>query len=115
MFYLSRCKHGSQCKYAHDYLLEEEHYAEMKTNAKKAPCPSVNKGPQLMMFRIVTVADFRSMICIDPGELCTWGEDCCYGHTCPFTTKCHFFKLRKCKFIGGVSLYPVSAASGHPI
>lgn len=44
LFYLASCKHGTDCKYAHDYILEAEHYKEIRTNAKKAPCPFINKG-----------------------------------------------------------------------
>ncbi|KAF9055081.1 hypothetical protein BDZ89DRAFT_1106957 [Hymenopellis radicata] len=77
LFYLASCKHGSDCKYAHDYLLDEDHYREIRTNAKKAPCPYVNKG-----------------------ETCIWAEDCCYGHTCPSLGSCYFLKKGKCKFVG---------------
>jgi hypothetical protein len=44
LFYLSNCKHGAECKYGHDYLLEPEHYNEIRQSAKKSPCPSRNKG-----------------------------------------------------------------------
>ena len=44
LFYLSNCKHGAECKYAHDYILEPEHFQEIRLNAKKSPCPSRNKG-----------------------------------------------------------------------
>ena len=44
LFYLSNCKHGAECKYGHDYLLQPEHYAEIRLSAKKSPCPSRNKG-----------------------------------------------------------------------
>jgi len=78
LFYLAdNCKHGSDCRYAHNYILEAEHYDEMKLNARKSPCPAVNKN-----------------------EICTWGDSCCYGHTCPLVTKCHFLKMGKCKFVG---------------
>ncbi|KAF9557235.1 hypothetical protein CPC08DRAFT_743709 [Agrocybe pediades] len=77
LFYLSTCKHGADCKYGHDYLLQPEHYAQIRANAKKSPCPSRNKG-----------------------EVCQWGEGCCYGHHCPQLTKCHFLKQNRCKFVG---------------
>ncbi|KIK65410.1 hypothetical protein GYMLUDRAFT_38863 [Collybiopsis luxurians FD-317 M1] len=77
LFYLATCKHGANCKYSHDYYLESEHYESMRTNAKKQPCPAVNRG-----------------------EVCTWGEECCYGHYCPALSKCHFLKQGRCKFIG---------------
>lgn len=77
LFYLASCRHGSDCKYGHDYLLDADHYETMRQNAKKAPCPSVNKG-----------------------ETCTWGEQCCYGHVCPLTTSCYFYKQGRCKFVG---------------
>lgn len=44
LFYLSNCKHGAECKYAHDYILEPEHFQEIRSNAKKSPCPARNKG-----------------------------------------------------------------------
>ncbi|KAG6880451.1 hypothetical protein C0992_000053 [Termitomyces sp. T32_za158] len=44
LFYLANCKHGANCKYGHDYLLEAEHFNEIRLNAKKAPCPAINKG-----------------------------------------------------------------------
>ncbi|KAF9057720.1 hypothetical protein BJ165DRAFT_69378 [Panaeolus papilionaceus] len=78
LYYLSTCKHGDECKYAHDYDLRAEHYEEIRVNAKKSPCPAKNKG-----------------------DVCTWGEDCCYGHQCPMAPKCHFLKQNRCKFIGG--------------
>ncbi|KAF7352911.1 hypothetical protein MVEN_01258400 [Mycena venus] len=80
LFYLSTCKHGSKCKYAHDYLLTEEHFQEMRENARKGPCPMINRD-----------------------EDCTWGDACVYGHYCPSSTKCPFYKIGTCKF-QGVSL-----------
>ncbi|KAF8076247.1 hypothetical protein FPV67DRAFT_405557 [Lyophyllum atratum] len=77
LFYLANCKHGAECKYGHDYLLEADHFAEIRVNAKKAPCPAINKG-----------------------ETCLWGDECCYGHYCSLSTKCHFFKQGRCKFLG---------------
>ncbi|GLB33667.1 putative zinc finger protein [Lyophyllum shimeji] len=77
LFYLANCKHGADCKYGHDYLLDAEHFAEIRMNAKKAPCPAINKG-----------------------EPCLWGDGCCYGHYCSLSTKCHFFKQGRCKFVG---------------
>ncbi|KAJ8463519.1 hypothetical protein ONZ45_g17556 [Pleurotus djamor] len=77
LFYLANCKYGSECKYAHNYILEAEHFEEIKTNAKKAPCPSVNKG-----------------------EPCIWGDACCYGHVCPGLNKCVYNKQGRCKFTG---------------
>ncbi|KAJ6539204.1 hypothetical protein B0H19DRAFT_347372 [Mycena capillaripes] len=78
LFYLSTCKHGSKCKYGHDYLLNAEHFQEMRDNARLGPCPMINRG-----------------------EVCTWGDACCYGHVCPHSSKCPFFKLGSCKFKGG--------------
>lgn len=45
LFYLAQCRHGSDCKYGHDYILEEEHYQELSDNAKKTPCKITNEGP----------------------------------------------------------------------
>ncbi|KAJ7047512.1 hypothetical protein C8F04DRAFT_1059130 [Mycena alexandri] len=75
LFYLSNCKLGSKCKYGHDYLLNAEHFQEMRENARLGPCPMINRG-----------------------EPCTWGDACCYGHFCPHSTKCPFFKVGSCKF-----------------
>ncbi|KAJ6516037.1 hypothetical protein C8R45DRAFT_228768 [Mycena sanguinolenta] len=77
LFYLSNCKLGSKCKYAHDYLLNAEHYVEMRDSARLGPCPMINKN-----------------------EACTWGDACCYGHYCPQSTKCPFYKMGICKFKG---------------
>ncbi|KAF9247164.1 hypothetical protein BU15DRAFT_58049 [Melanogaster broomeanus] len=38
LFYLAECRHGSECKYGHDFILEAEHYEELRENAKKTPC-----------------------------------------------------------------------------
>ncbi|KAF5388138.1 hypothetical protein D9615_000264 [Tricholomella constricta] len=43
LFYLANCKHGADCKYGHDYILDAEHFTEIRSNAKKAPCPAINK------------------------------------------------------------------------
>ena len=70
LFYLSMCKHGVDCKYAHDYILEAEHYEEMRLNAKKAPCPALNKGRHVMAsphFRRSTF--FHSQEKFVPGEM----------------------------------------------
>ncbi|EPQ59338.1 hypothetical protein GLOTRDRAFT_125643 [Gloeophyllum trabeum ATCC 11539] len=77
LFYLASCKYGANCIYAHDYLLEDEHYATMRQNAKKSPCPAVNRN-----------------------EICTFGDDCLYGHKCPMAPRCHFLKQGNCKFTG---------------
>ncbi|KAF8211262.1 hypothetical protein K438DRAFT_1806990 [Mycena galopus ATCC 62051] len=77
LFYLSNCKLGSNCKYAHDYLLNAEHLEEMRDNARLGPCPMINRG-----------------------EPCTWGDACCYGHFCPQSPKCPFHKVGICKFKG---------------
>jgi hypothetical protein len=45
LFYLANCKHGADCKYGHDYILEDEHYETIRENAKKAPCPAKNRSP----------------------------------------------------------------------
>ncbi|PPQ77359.1 hypothetical protein CVT25_010941 [Psilocybe cyanescens] len=96
LFYLSTCKHGVDCKYGHDYLLQPEHYAEIRANAKKSPCPSRNKGKQDISLLGSRYTDKYKL-----GDICLWGDDCCYGHHCPMTTKCHFFKQNRCKFQGG--------------
>jgi len=75
LFYLQQCRHGSDCRYAHDYILEDEDYQELSENAKKTPCKVANEG-----------------------GICSWGDDCVYGHVCPQGPTCYFLKLGKCKF-----------------
>ncbi|KAG9317601.1 hypothetical protein JVU11DRAFT_1810 [Chiua virens] len=82
LFYLAQCRHGSDCKYGHDYILEIEHYEELSENAKKTPCKVTNEG-----------------------GICTFGDDCVYGHVCPQGTTCYFLKLGKCKFQAGSRWY----------
>ncbi|KAH7916318.1 hypothetical protein BJ138DRAFT_1132080 [Hygrophoropsis aurantiaca] len=77
LFYLAECRFGSDCKYGHDYLLNEDHYKELRENAKKVPCRAANEG-----------------------EICTFGEECVYGHMCSQGTKCRFLKQGICKFVG---------------
>ncbi|EJD00943.1 uncharacterized protein FOMMEDRAFT_141705 [Fomitiporia mediterranea MF3/22] len=79
LFYLAAngCKHGPDCRFGHEYILDDEDYDMLRANAKKVPCPAVNRG-----------------------EPCVFGANCCYGHTCPFLTRCHYFRQSKCKFQG---------------
>jgi hypothetical protein len=39
--------------------LEAEHFAEIRLNAKKAPCPSVNKGEQTFGLKLVILPSQR--------------------------------------------------------
>jgi len=75
LFYLANCKHGSDCKYGNDYILQEEHYEIIRKNAKSAPCPTKNRN-----------------------EVCTFGDNCCYGHICPSAGKCSWQMQGRCKF-----------------
>ncbi|KAJ7699935.1 hypothetical protein B0H17DRAFT_270131 [Mycena rosella] len=77
LFYLSNCKHGAKCKYGHDYLLNDEHFEEMRESSRLGPCPMINRG-----------------------EPCTWGDECCYGHRCGRGGNCPFYKAGNCKFRG---------------
>ncbi|TRM68241.1 hypothetical protein BD626DRAFT_113343 [Schizophyllum amplum] len=77
LFYLAECKFGDNCKYGHHYEVTAEDIEEIRQNAKKGPCPSVNKDVE-----------------------CTWGDSCCYGHVCPGGPRCSFYKQGTCKFIG---------------
>ncbi|KAL1666142.1 hypothetical protein GGF50DRAFT_51288 [Schizophyllum commune] len=77
LFYLAECKFGDECKYGHHYELTPDDLEEIRRNAKKGPCPSVNKDLE-----------------------CPWGDDCCYGHVCPGGPTCYFYKTRSCKFAG---------------
>lgn len=43
-FYLGICKHGDRCRYSHDYILSNEQVKELRENAKKWPCPYMNRG-----------------------------------------------------------------------
>ncbi|THV07766.1 hypothetical protein K435DRAFT_642543, partial [Dendrothele bispora CBS 962.96] len=78
LFYLVKnCKNGLQCKFGHDYELTEKQIDEMKKNAKRSPCPAVNRGKE-----------------------CSWGSDCCMSHFCPGLSKCYYLKQGRCKFVG---------------
>jgi len=99
LHYLATCKHESDCKYGHDYLLKEEHYEEIRKNAKKAPCPSLNKGRILINSKIVIVESHAPR-----DEECLWGDKCIYGHKCPEGVNCHFRLQGRCRFGGGMSL-----------
>ncbi|KAH0840069.1 hypothetical protein J3R83DRAFT_1036 [Lanmaoa asiatica] len=83
LFYLAQCRHGSDCKYGHDYLLDEEDYQELSENAKKTPCKITNEG-----------------------GICGFGDDCVYGHVCPQGTTCYYLKLGKCKFQADAGHHP---------
>jgi hypothetical protein len=65
-------------------------------NAKKAPCPAINKNSQSSLYpSMFSNCDF---FLID--EECTHGECCCYGHFCPSGTKCYYNAQGICKFVG---------------
>ncbi|GJE86088.1 CCCH-type zinc finger protein [Phanerochaete sordida] len=74
-FYLANCKHGDKCRYAHDYIVTPEHIAELRKNAKKWPCPELNRN-----------------------HPCLMGNDCPMAHHCPHGPKCIYAKTGKCKF-----------------
>ncbi|THH34087.1 hypothetical protein EUX98_g70 [Antrodiella citrinella] len=76
-FYLADCKHGSKCRYGHNYHLLPHHIEELRESSVKWPCPYVNRGAP-----------------------CPYGDSCCMGHACPKGRKCSFMKLGKCKFTG---------------
>lgn len=44
LFYLANCKFGSECQYGHDYVLSEDDYENIRTNAKNNPCTAILKG-----------------------------------------------------------------------
>jgi len=77
LFYLANCKFGSECQYGHDYVLSEDDYENIRTNAKNNPCTAILKG-----------------------EECPWGSKCVYGHVCPSAPRCPRHTIRKCKFSG---------------
>lgn len=107
--YLSNnCKFGAQCRYGHDYVLEPKHHAEIKANAKKMPCPAVNKSKCCFFWPA------NSVLIPVPDQNCVWGDICCYGHVCPSGAKCYFSKKGKCKFVGGMlCLLPSGVAIPH--
>ncbi|KIJ68416.1 hypothetical protein HYDPIDRAFT_24698 [Hydnomerulius pinastri MD-312] len=76
-FYLSKCKQGDKCSYGHNYYLTPENLAELRENAKKSPCPNINRN-----------------------QHCPFGETCPSGHACPRGAKCIYKKQGKCKFNG---------------
>ncbi|KAF9242910.1 hypothetical protein BU15DRAFT_72565 [Melanogaster broomeanus] len=76
-FYLSKCKQGDKCTYGHDYYLTPQNQAELRANAKKSPCPLVNRN-----------------------QNCPNGAACPSGHVCPRGAKCPYMKSGKCKFNG---------------
>ena len=96
LFYLAQCRHGLDCKYGHDYILEDEHYQELSENAKKTPCKVTNEG----LSSLTTLDPFPCLI-VFIGGICTFGDDCVYGHVCPQGPTCYFLKLGKCKFQAG--------------
>ena len=53
LFYLANCKFGSECQYGHDYLLSEDDYESIRSNAKNNPCTAILKGesPTLFLLR----------------------------------------------------------------
>ncbi|EMD42028.1 hypothetical protein CERSUDRAFT_79626 [Gelatoporia subvermispora B] len=88
-YYLSECQQGDKCRYSHDYILLSEQLNELRVNAKKWPCPLVNRD-------------------LD----CTLGEKCCMSHVCPKGPRCSFFKQAKCKFVGR-DMHRVNPAAGN--
>ncbi|EIN13714.1 hypothetical protein PUNSTDRAFT_140193 [Punctularia strigosozonata HHB-11173 SS5] len=74
-FYLSECKSGPKCKYAHDYVMTPKQVSDIRNNAAKTPCPKANRNQKCTGF-------------------------CIFGHTCPKGPQCYFFKQGKCKFAG---------------
>lgn len=95
LFYLAQCRHESDCKYAHDYILEEEDYQELKENARKTPCRVTNEG------LLSSIRSFPCFSSVFVGEICTFGDACVYGHVCPQGTTCYYLKLGICKFQAG--------------
>jgi len=96
LFYLAdNCKHGPECRYAHDYMLDAEHYEEMKINAKKSPCPSTNRSSYLWILQ--QQVSNRSRLIISRWDLHLGGILLLWAHV----GKCVYLKLGKCKFVGG--------------
>lgn len=91
-FYLAHCKHGDKCKYAHDFIFGPEHMAELRKNAKKWPCPELNRSMLSIYSLCVSYADGA----ID--QPCLMGTDCPMAHQCPHGSKCIYAKTGKCKF-----------------
>ncbi|KAF9229318.1 hypothetical protein BS17DRAFT_16202 [Gyrodon lividus] len=89
-FYLSKCKLGDRCIYGHNYSLTPENLAELRANAKKSPCPTVNRN-----------------------QPCSYGHACPSGHLCPRGGKCPYNKLGKCKFNGTMHMDSPDTAERH--
>ncbi|KAJ6568366.1 hypothetical protein DFH09DRAFT_1155218 [Mycena vulgaris] len=81
------CKFGAPCKYAHDYVLTEAQWEELRKFAKKAPCPTVVQGRK-----------------------CKLGDGCCYGHVCPYSPNCFYLKQGNCKFPHAMHAAPASTS-----
>ncbi|KAG6854998.1 hypothetical protein C0991_005927 [Blastosporella zonata] len=64
--------HGAECKYGHDYLLEAEHFNEIRTNAKKAPCPAMNKD--LSTATVKRNAELENKVAELEVELSVWKQ-----------------------------------------
>ena len=58
LFYLANCKFGSECQYGHDYLLSEDDYESIRTNAKSNPCTAIMKGESPGFFFLASVYFF---------------------------------------------------------
>lgn len=43
------CKFGSDCPYGHDYDLGLDQIEEIRGNAKRSPCVSVNRGEEIRL------------------------------------------------------------------
>ncbi|KAL0951145.1 hypothetical protein HGRIS_007880 [Hohenbuehelia grisea] len=71
------CPNKMSCRYSHDVELNAAGIESMRQDARKTPCPIVNRGKE----------------CPNPGT-------CIFGHTCPQGAKCNFLKKGGCKFMG---------------
>lgn len=101
LYYLANngCKHGTECRFGHDYQLSEDDYDIVRNAARKVPCPSANRG-----LGVLLCFSDAFLISAYLGDICIFGEQCCYGHSCPFASKCHYMRHGKCKFAGRESL-----------
>ncbi|VDB99669.1 unnamed protein product [Peniophora sp. CBMAI 1063] len=76
-YYLTKCKNGSRCRFAHDYQTTPQLKAALQIHAKKTPCSYVAKN-----------------------KPCPQGDGCYMGHVCPRGPTCTFLKNKKCNFTG---------------
>ncbi|KZS92991.1 hypothetical protein SISNIDRAFT_550014, partial [Sistotremastrum niveocremeum HHB9708] len=75
-FYLTRCKTGPTCRFAHDYILTRDQVVELRRLAKTQPCGHRNRNQKCKVV------------------------ECIFGHFCPQGPGCEAHVAGRCHFIG---------------